>query len=60
MGEGANMVEKLERQRQSLIQYLRAKLEAEDWHACQDAASDIREIEAQFILLRKIAAGPPA
>ena len=40
--------------KQSLVAYLRMKLDAEDWHAVQDAASDIREIDAQIALLRNI------
>lgn len=35
-------------QRTTLITYLRMKLDAEDWHGVQDAASDIREIEAKI------------
>jgi len=45
-------IEKLEIQRKVLIQYLESKLEAEDFHGVQDAASDIREIDAMLIVLR--------
>lgn len=41
----------LEGQRRALIAYLESKITAGDWHAVQDAASDIREIEAQLDLL---------
>lgn len=33
-------------QRDKLIVYMKSKIESEDWHAVQDAASDIREIES--------------
>lgn len=39
-------------ERTSLVQYLRSKVEAKDWHAVQDAASDIREINARLEELR--------
>ena len=42
------MIEKLEEQKKQLISYLLSKVSAEDWHAVQDAASDIREIEARI------------
>lgn len=42
------MIEKLEEQRKQLIAYLLSKVSAEDWHAVQDAASDIRELEARL------------
>ena len=45
-------VEKLIAQKAALVAYLRSKLEAEDWHAVQDAASDIREIEAVLKAVR--------
>lgn len=41
-------------QKASLVQYLVAKTHAADWHAVQDAASDIRELDAQMGLLRGI------
>ena len=44
-------VEHLERSREVLIRYLRTKLEEADWHGVQDAASDIREIEAMLRVL---------
>ena len=34
----------LSEQKAALVAYLRSKLNAEDWHAVQDAASDIREL----------------
>jgi len=43
---------KLTKQKAALVAYLRSKLEAEDWHAVQDAASDIREIEAVLKAVR--------
>ena len=38
-------------QKAALIAYLSSKLKAGDWHAVQDAASDIREIDAKLELL---------
>jgi hypothetical protein len=32
--------------REVLIEYLKAKAEAEDWHAVSDAACDLRELDA--------------
>ena len=39
-------------QKKHLIIYLESKTTAGDWHAVQDAASDIREINAKLIILR--------
>jgi hypothetical protein len=39
------------KQRAGLIAYLLVKVEAGDWHAVQDAASDIREINAKLEVL---------
>lgn len=41
-------------QKAQLVAYLQSKLKAEDWHAVQDAASDIRELEAKLEVLRKL------
>lgn len=35
-------------QRTQLIAYCQSKLKAGDWHAVQDAASDIRELDAKL------------
>lgn len=48
------MIDSLVKQKESLIIYLNSKVIAQDWHAVQDAASDIREIEAQIKLLSKL------
>lgn len=42
-------------QREQLLAYLLSKVKANDLHAVQDAASDIREIDAQLRLLEKVA-----
>lgn len=34
--------------RAALIEYLKAKVELEDWHGVSDAANDLRVLEAQF------------
>ncbi len=41
----------LAEQREMLIVYLLAKVKAGDWHACADAAMDLREIEAKLEIL---------
>lgn len=38
---------RLQRERAILIDYLRAKTEAEDWHAVADVAMDLRELDAR-------------
>jgi hypothetical protein len=38
--------------RPKLIDYLRLKLEAEDWRRCQDAASDLRDLDSEVDGLR--------
>lgn len=45
------MIEQLKERKTQLIAYLNSKILAQDWHAVQDAASDIREIEAQLKIL---------
>jgi hypothetical protein len=42
----------LQKRKAGLIAYCQIKLEAGDWHAVQDAASDIRELEAKLEVLR--------
>jgi hypothetical protein len=44
-------LEQLIQRRAGLISYLKLKVEEEDWHGCQDAASDIREIEAKMEMI---------
>jgi hypothetical protein len=44
-------VESLTTRKEVLIVYLRTAIDAEDWHAVQDSASDIREIEAKLEIL---------
>jgi hypothetical protein len=41
-------------QKAELIAYCQSKLKAGDWHAVQDAASDIRELDAQIELLTEL------
>jgi len=45
----------LRAQRLTLLEYLKMKLDADDMHAVQDAASDIRELDAQIAILRSLA-----
>jgi hypothetical protein len=37
-------------QRTALLAYLKAKVEAADWHGVSDAANDLRVLEAQIAL----------
>jgi hypothetical protein len=48
------VVAELEEQKRALIAYLHSKVKAGDWHACADACMDIREIEAQLQLLKRL------
>ncbi len=41
-------------ERATLITYLKSRLSANDLHAVQDAASDIREIDAKLELLKEL------
>lgn len=47
----ASIKDDLIEQRGALIAYLLSKVKAADWHAVQDAASDIREINAKLDVL---------
>ncbi len=47
------MREQLQAQRVTLIDYLLSKVKSDDFHAVQDAASDIREIDAKLSVLPK-------
>jgi hypothetical protein len=42
----------LEQNRAVMVGYLRMKMDAEDWHGCQDAASDLRDIDSELDGLR--------
>ena len=50
----AERITQLEAAKADLIAYLRMKITVEDWHACQDAASDIREIDAKLDVWRSL------
>lgn len=50
--ESTAMIDTLVAQRAVLLTYLRSKLEINDLHAVQDAASDMREIDAKLEILR--------
>lgn len=40
-------------QKKALIQYIYAKIVAEDWHGVSDAAMDIRELETKYSELKE-------
>lgn len=46
------LIVELERKKLGLIAYCQLKLDDGDWHAVQDAASDIRELAAKLELLK--------
>ena len=50
----APRIAELTEQKTALIAYLHSKLKAADWHAVQDAASDIRELEAVLKELTRV------
>jgi hypothetical protein len=54
MNEVAWKMETLKRQLETMKSYLKLRLEVEDWHGVQDAASDIRELESQMLLLLEL------
>lgn len=43
-----NYLEQLAKRKEQMIQYLLLKVEEQDWHAVQDAGSDLRDIEAEM------------
>lgn len=45
-------IAELERDRPLLIAYAQMKLNAEDWHGVQDAASDLRDLDNELDGLR--------
>lgn len=45
-------IRELENHRPRLIDYLRLKFEAEDWHGVQDAASYLRDLDNELFGLR--------
>lgn len=45
-------------ERHALIEYLRVKLVANDWHAVSDAANDLRVLDAQWSAIPKTADKP--
>ena len=51
-------VEDLLDQKKMLINYLLKKVQAEDWHAVQDSASDIRELDAKLEVLEELDTTP--
>ena len=39
-------------QKETMIGYLKMKVEQQDWHGVADAAMDIREIDAKILVLQ--------
>lgn len=42
------------KQRDRLVEYLKLKVEMNDWHGVADAAMDLREVEAQMTMFRQV------
>lgn len=45
-------LDRLRARRDGLVKYLQLKIDDADWHAVQDSASDIRDINAKIEALR--------
>ena len=44
-------IDQLIARRVKLIEYMKMKIEEEDWHGVQDAGSDLREIDAKLSMI---------
>lgn len=49
----SNYTEQLQKRKNQMIEYLLLKVEEEDWHAVQDAGSDLRDIESELLGYKK-------
>ena len=49
-------IEALKQEKDVMVNYLRSKINSEDWHAVADAAMDLREIEAKIVIEKKYVA----
>jgi hypothetical protein len=48
------LIDELQDFKKRLVDYLKLKVEQQDWHGVADAAMDIREIEAKLSVLTPI------
>jgi len=48
-----NTKEQLLERRNQLINYLKMKVDDEDWHAVADACMDLREVEAKLSMIKE-------
>lgn len=48
-------IKALQAERTTLIEYMRHKLDEEDWHGVADAANDLREIDRELAVLNRAA-----
>lgn len=46
-------LEQLQKRKIQMVEYLLLKVEEEDWHAVQDAGSDLRDIESELLGYKK-------
>ena len=44
-------IDQLIARRTKLIEYMKMKIEEEDWHGCADACMDLREIDAKLSMI---------
>ena len=51
-------IEALKQEKDVMVNYLRSKINSEDWHAVADAAMDLREIEAKIVIEKKYYTSP--
>ena len=58
IGTHNDLIDELRSQKASLVRYVQMKIAAGDWHAVQDAASDIREVDAKLDILRELTVLP--
>jgi hypothetical protein len=49
-----NNLQTLHSFKKCLVEYLKLKVEQEDWHGVSDAANDIREVDAKIATLKEV------
>lgn len=54
MFDGKSEKARLTREKHGMTEYLKLKLEQQDWHGVADAAMDIRELVAKLDLLEEL------
>lgn len=54
----AGAIDKLKARRATMKTYLAMKFDEEDWHGVQDAASDLRDIDAEIAAYDRVRSFP--